>query len=183
MPTALSKWLTVALVVSGLYARAQCCEKVYALEDSTLLNLTQMYIQDIAGERYTGLNKGIYELTVTDHGEGGKSYSYKYIYEDRFKKNLPDKWSYIGSDILLIYDGSAGCEERNERNIETMYFHIGDRVFINPPKTQKYGEYRLGPDTPYRIEEFDSQVVGNDSHNIIYLVDKRGKLVRKIRPA
>lgn len=162
---------------------AQCCEKVYALEDTMISQLTQMYWEEIVDERCKWIDRGIYELTITDHGDGGKSYSYKYIYDDRFKSNLPNKWSYIGKDILLIYDGSAGCEVRDERNIENLLYHIGDRVFINPPKTQKYSESRLDQNHPYQITPYNSYALGNDSHNIIYQVDKRGKLVKKIRPS
>ena len=89
----------------------------------------------------------------------------------------------MGKDILLIYDGGTGCEVRNEPNIENMLSHIGDRVYINPPKTQKYAESRLGRNQPYQITKYDSYALGNDSHNIIYQVDKQGKLVKKIRPS
>jgi hypothetical protein len=170
-------------IFGSLSARAQCCEKVYALEDSLIRKFTQLYWEEIVDERCKWVDKGIYVLTITDHGEGGKSYSYQYMYDDRFKANLPNKWSYIGKDILLIYDGTTGCEVRNEPNIENMLTHIGDRVYINPPKAQKYAEYRLGRNQPYQITKFNSEVVGNDSHNIIYLVDKQGRLVKTIRPA
>ncbi|MBU1820689.1 MAG: hypothetical protein KKG00_04145 [Bacteroidetes bacterium] len=170
-------------ILSSLSARAQCCEKVYALEDSLIQKFTQLYWEEIVDERCKWVDKGIYVLTITDHGDGGKSYSYKYLYDDRFKANLPNKWSYMGKDILLIYDGTTGCEVRNEPNIENMLTHIGDRVYINPPKSQQYTEYRLDKNYPYVMQKFESVSVGNASHNIIYLVDKQGRLVKKIRPA
>jgi hypothetical protein len=138
---------------------------------------------DVPGGYCKGIDKGIYVLTITDHGDGGKSFSYEYLYDDRFKAKLPDKWSYMGKDILLIYDGTSGCEVPNEPNCENMLTHIGDRVYINPPKTQRYSEYRLDKNHPYVMRKFTSFIVGNGSHNIIYLLDKQGKLVKKIRPS
>ena len=83
--------LLIICTGSLINVEAQCCEKVYALEDSMISQLTQMYWEEIVDEQCKWIDKGIYELTVTDHGEGGKSYSYKYIYDDRFKANPPNK--------------------------------------------------------------------------------------------
>lgn len=133
--------------------------------------------------------KGIIMLTIYKDNEGRTCWSYKTRVDDRYQDNLPLKWTIVLTYVVLVYEGVEGSifakdkkTNANPEQAKCLEEAIGDRVYKRPTEkkrktilVEKDGSWRINPDLTVVYS------TGNDSFNVIYIVEKDGK-VTKVTP-
>ena len=178
----LSSWLLVLvlLVAIGLTANAQPCHKVEIATDSVKRAILDKFISESIKTNYFIGDKGMVQVNIYKDEKGRDCWLLLPQIDDSYKDNPPTKYADLDGDgdiMFLVYEAnSSGIELpfRGDRTavIKCLEAVIGDRLYIRPPKQDRWVEFK-DPTGKLRRTKKQTITLGNGG-SLIIIFNKDG---------
>ncbi len=112
------------------------------------------YIQESYQKRYFLGDKGVVHLTKSKDLMGRETWYLEAIVDDRYRDNPPTQWASFNGYVVLIYnqDHLPGplTESQKKELISCLQEVIQDRLYIRPPKQERWFNVEEKPGVPVR---------------------------------
>ncbi|HEV7348467.1 hypothetical protein [Telluribacter sp.] len=157
-------------------SKGQLCQEV-KLHDDQQRNLLMEYIQESYRERYFHGDKGVVHLTKSKDSMGKENWYLEAVIDDRYRDRPPTQWASFNGKVILIYNSDHHLPGPLTDSLKTELINclqevIQDRLYIRPPKQDRWYDVEEKPGVPIRhaktgkpLRSKDVRIQGGNAKN------------------